>query len=75
MAKILVVQHVPYEPLGRLDVLLKAQRHRIRYINYSRASVMPPDITAYQALIVLGGPQNVDQIDTYPHLKLEIALI
>jgi hypothetical protein len=34
--KILVFQHVPYEPLGTLDPLLKEAGFRIRYVNFGR---------------------------------------
>ena len=31
--KVLVFQHVPYEPLGTLDPLLKEAGFRLRYVN------------------------------------------
>lgn len=73
--KILVFQHVPYEPLGTLDPLLKRAGFRIRYVNFGRDPEQRPDLEKYAALIVLGGPMNSDQIDTYPNLLTEIDLI
>lgn len=73
--KILVFQHVPYEPLGTLDPLLKAAGFRIRYINFSRSPWLRPALDKYAALIVLGGPMNSDQIDTYPNLITEVEVI
>ena len=67
--KILVFQHVPYEPLGTLDPLLKAAGFRIRYVNFGRDPEMRPTLDKYAALIVLGGPMNSDQIDSYPNLQ------
>jgi GMP synthase (glutamine-hydrolysing) len=73
--KILVFQHVPYEPLGTLDPLLKEAGFRIRYVNFGRNADEIPQLDRYEALIVLGGPMNSDQIDTYPNLITEVGLI
>ena len=37
--KILVFQHVPYEPLGTLDPLLKESGFRIRYVRLTRTRI------------------------------------
>lgn len=73
--KILVFQHVPYEPLGTLDPLLKAAGFRIRYVNFGRAPDMRPTLDKYAAVIVLGGPMNCDQIDRHPNLVTEVDVI
>ena len=73
--KILVFQHVPYEPLGTLDPLLKDAGCRIRYVNFGRNPDHRPALDGYEALIVLGGPMNSDQIDTYPNLITEVDII
>jgi len=73
--KILVFQHVPYEPLGTLDPLLKQSGFRIRYVNFGRNPQERPALDRYAALIVLGGPMNSDQIDTYPNLITEVEII
>tara|TARA_R110002096_G_scaffold117236_3_gene254142 strand:- start:3391 stop:4143 length:753 start_codon:yes stop_codon:yes gene_type:complete len=73
--KILVFQHVPYEPLGTLDPLLKAAGFRIRYVNFGREPESRPNIDGYEALIILGGPMNSDQIDAYPNLLTEMEII
>ena len=73
--KILVFQHVPYEPLGTLDPLLKEAGFRIRYVNFGRAPESQPSLDGYEALIILGGPMNSDQIDSHPNLTTEIELI
>jgi GMP synthase (glutamine-hydrolysing) len=75
VARILVFQHVPYEPLGTLDPLIRHRRHRIRYINFGRDPQATPEVAGYDALVVLGGPMNVDQQADYPHLGVEIACI
>ena len=52
--KILVFQHVPYEPLGTLDPLLKKAGLRIRYVNFGRDPGQSPSLDGYTALIILG---------------------
>ena len=73
--KVLVFQHVPYEPLGTLDPLLKDAGFRIRYVNFGREPESRPALDKYEALIILGGPMNSDQIDTYPNLVTEVDII
>jgi len=75
MAKVLVFQHVAAEPLGTLDPMLRDRGHRIRYVNFHRAPGARPDVSRYNALIVLGGPQMPDQGDIYPHLNVEMRCI
>ena len=75
MSKVLVFQHVAAEPLGTLDPMLRDRGHRIRYVNFHREPDAKPDVSRYQGLIVLGGPQMPDQIDTYPHLRTEMQCI
>jgi GMP synthase (glutamine-hydrolysing) len=73
--KILVFQHVPYEPLGTLDPLLKESGFRLRYVNFGRVPAARPSLDKYEALIVLGGPMNSDQIGSYPNLITEVEII
>ena len=73
--KILVFQHVPFEPLGTLDPLLKKAGIRIRYVNFGRTPGQRPSLHGYVALIILGGPMNADDIAAYPHLATEVELI
>lgn len=73
--KILVFQHVPYEPLGTLDPLLKEAGFRIRYVNFGREPKSRPSLDGYEALIVLGGPMNSDEIESYPNLITEVDII
>ena len=75
MKRILVFQHVPYEPLGTLNPQLKAAGFRIRYVNFSRAPEAQPSLDGYNGLVVLGGPMGACQTDRHPHLSTEIELI
>lgn len=75
MGKVLVCQHVAYEPLGTLNPLLKRFGLRIRYVNFGREPEAQPKLEGYQALILLGGPMNLDQEKKFPHLSYEIHLV
>ena len=75
MAKVMVFQHVPAEPLGTLDPMLRNRGHRIRYVNFHRDPDARPEISRYDALIVLGGPQMPDEGDKHPHLNVEMRCI
>lgn len=73
--KILVFQHVPFEPLGTLDPLLRESGFRIRYVNFGRKPDARPTLEKYAALVVLGGPMSSTEIDTYPNLSIEMEII
>ncbi len=73
--KILVFQHVPFEPLGTLDPILKESGFRIRYVNFGREPEHSPSLEGYAGLIILGGPMNVDDIANYPNLANEVTMI
>jgi GMP synthase (glutamine-hydrolysing) len=73
--KVLVFQHVPYEPLGTLDPLLKEAGFRIRYVNFGRNGAERPALDRYAALVVLGGPMNANEIDDYPNLRTEVEIL
>ena len=75
MRKVLVLQHVAWEPLGTLDPLLKKSGLRTRYVNFGREPDCVPDLEKYNGLIVLGGPMGVYETDKYPHLKTELVLM
>ena len=75
MPKVLVFQHVAYEPLGTLDPRLRREGFRIRYVNFARHPHAAPAIDGYDALVVLGGPMNVDESAQHPHLRHEVRVI
>ena len=75
MRKLLVFQHVPFEPLGTLDAQFRTAGFRIRYVNFARLTGPLPDVRRYHGLVVLGGPMSVNQIDRYPHLEMETESI
>jgi GMP synthase (glutamine-hydrolysing) len=75
MRNLLVCQHVPYEPLGTLNPLLKREGYRIRYVNFGREPDARPRLDGYNGVVVLGGPMSVTDTERFPHLSHEAALI
>jgi GMP synthase (glutamine-hydrolysing) len=75
MKPVLVLRHVPHESLGSLEEYLARAGVGWRYLDWftpesASASFDPAE---WAALVVLGGPMNVDEIDRYPFLKTEVA--
>jgi GMP synthase (glutamine-hydrolysing) len=75
MARVMVFKHVAAEPLGLLDPMIRQRGHRIRFVNFHRHPDASPEIDRYQALVVLGGPMHVQDMDRRAHLKTECLLI
>ncbi len=75
MPRVLVFQHVAYEPLCTLNPLLKSYGLRIKYVNFSRDRDARPAVENYDGLVVLGGPMSVDDTDAFPHLRFELEQI
>jgi GMP synthase (glutamine-hydrolysing) len=71
MRKILVFQHVPFEPLGTINRMFKEAGFRIRYLNFDRRPEQRADVARYHGLVVLGGPMAADQTDRFAHLAYE----
>lgn len=71
MRKLMVFQHVPFEPLGTLDGQFRSAGFRIRYVNFGRMPDARPQVDRYHGLVVLGGPMSVHQTARYPHLGFE----
>ena len=75
MPRLLVFQHVATETAGTLDPFLRGSGFRIRYVNFERTPDSDPDPRRYDGLVVLGGWMNVDETDSYPHLRTEIEVL
>jgi GMP synthase-like glutamine amidotransferase len=72
-----VFQHVAHEGLGSLEAVFAAQGENGATIAYTRlfAGELPPEISTYDFLVVLGGPMNVYEIDLHPWLSPETVAI
>jgi GMP synthase (glutamine-hydrolysing) len=75
MRNLRVSQHVPYEPLGTLNPMLKRHGYRIRYVNFGRTPGELPSLDGYNGLVILGGPMSVTDTARYPHLGVEMDLV
>jgi GMP synthase-like glutamine amidotransferase len=69
-----VFQHVPHEGLGSLESYFVARGAEIAYTRLFTGE-LPPSRDAFDFLIVLGGPMNVDDEALYPWLAPEKAAI
>lgn len=75
MAKILVLQHHPAENLGAIADALEAAALAWQYVRIYDGAPIPKDLRGAGGLIVMGGAESVYQLDRYPYLRDEIALI
>lgn len=75
MPRLLVFQHVAHEILGTLDPVLRGSGFRIKYVNFERHPNFDPSLEGYDGLIVLGGPMNVDEVESFPYLGREVYSI
>ena len=75
MAKILVLQHHPAENLGAIAEALEGAALAWQYVRVFDGHPIPKDVKGLGGLIVMGGPQTVYQLDRYPYLRDEMALI
>ena len=69
----LAFRHVPFEGLGLIEPALHAHHIAVEFADLYRADAPVPDISAYDALIFLGGPMSVN--DDLPYLGREMEFI
>lgn len=74
MKKVLVIQHVPFEGLGKLDNWFQMRAVTPEIYRFFEEKELP-DLSHYSALIILGGPMGLYELDQYPWLKQELAFI
>src|SRR5277367_2970910 len=68
---ILVIKHIDIEGPGTLGDFLKAQGEPFCVIELGAGEQLPLDPKIFKAVVVLGGPMNVDEENIYPFLKPE----
>jgi GMP synthase-like glutamine amidotransferase len=73
--KLLVFQHLVVEHPGILRDFWNAAGLKWDVVELDKGESIPSHIAAYEALVVMGGPMDVWQEDTYPWLKAEKAAI
>jgi len=68
---ILIIKHIDIEGPGTLGDFLRSKGEPFCIIELGAGERLPVDLTAYKAVVVLGGPMNVDEEDKFPFLKPE----
>ena len=68
---ILIVKHIDIEGPGTLGDFLDAKKVLYQIIDLGAGQKCPQDLSGIQAVVVLGGPMNVDEEQLYPFLKSE----
>ena len=69
------ITHVAFEDLGGFEQILKEEGCEIEYLNAAcdDLSVINPETD--DLLIILGGPVSVNDIDEYPFIQAELAML
>jgi len=69
------LQHIDLEGPGTLGGFFAEQGFSSQAIALHRGDRLPQDFDVMQAVVVLGGPMNVDEDDRYPFLRQEKKFI
>jgi len=72
---ILIIKHIDIEGPGTLGDFLKKRGESFRVIELGAGESLPKDPQAFKAVVVLGGPMNVDEESKYSFLKPENEFI
>jgi len=75
MKEVLVFQHDPFEDLGFFADVLEKQGADCRVIRLFHGEMPAEEWEHVRALIILGGPMNVDEEDSFPFLRWEKRII
>jgi GMP synthase (glutamine-hydrolysing) len=68
---ILIIKHIDIEGPGTLGDFLKSKEEPFCIVELGAGAQLPADPKAFKAVVVLGGPMNVDEENLYPFLKPE----
>ena len=71
MKRVLVFRHVSHEGLGTIESFLKRHNIEIESCDLFQNTPMPKNSEAYDFVISMGGPMNVDETVRFPFLKTE----
>jgi GMP synthase (glutamine-hydrolysing) len=76
MARIvLILRHMFQESAGTLENALTGAGLEVRYVDLFEEIPARLPLDEASGLVVLGGPMNVDEVDRYPFLKLDVEWI
>ncbi|MBF0532379.1 MAG: type 1 glutamine amidotransferase [Candidatus Omnitrophica bacterium] len=75
MKTILFVKHISIEGPGRWEPVFQSRGYAAQAIDLSCGDRLPADCRDFAAVVVLGGPMNVYEEETYPFLREENIFI
>jgi GMP synthase-like glutamine amidotransferase len=75
MEEVLVFQHDPFEDLGFFGEVLEKQGADYRVVRLHHGETPAEEWEHVRALIILGGPMNVDEEESFPFLRWEKRII
>jgi GMP synthase-like glutamine amidotransferase len=75
MGEVLVFQHDPFEDLGFFAEVLEKQGADYRVVRLFHGETPAENWEQVKALIILGGPMNVDDEQSFPFLRWEKRII
>ena len=75
MGEVVVFQHDPFEDLGFFAEVLEKQQTAYRVIRLFHDEMPAENWDEVKALIILGGPMNVDDEASFPFLRWEKRII
>ncbi len=72
---ILIVKHIDIEGPGTLGGFLDSKNVPYRILDLGAGDSLPQDLSRLRAVVILGGPMNVDEEDKYSFLRPENEFI
>ncbi|MGO8917000.1 MAG: glutamine amidotransferase [Stellaceae bacterium] len=72
---VVAIRHVAYQDLGAFEEMLRARGFRVRYFDIGSGDLAAAELGEAELLVVLSGPLHAGDVDKYPFLKKEIALL
>lgn len=75
MKKVLFLQNITLEGPGQMEMFLTKRNISYEICDLYAGCALPTDLSAYGAVVVLGGPMNVDEEERYSFLSAEKCLL
>lgn len=72
---VLFIKHIEIEGPGTLTEFLETNDIKYKIVNLYDGETLPSYPESYRAIIILGGPMNVYEVDKYPFLRAEDLFI
>lgn len=72
---VLILKHVPNEDAGTIKDFLRENRIPFQPVDLYDGQSLPASLEGVRALVIMGGPMNVDDEDKCPFLKEENSFI